>query len=351
MQRLLVVAAAGLLVLLRAGPGEAAWYTSCPACARGLGGSGIAGPYPDKATCDYYRAKMRADNFAFGPCYESGASAPAPSAPPSPAPSSPPPSSGPAPSRPVPILRSPERSLPLVDCAEARATIPRLNGFLEQLKTNPTQLMAVSRTEAIVRAETQNIEQLEARQKEALTRYGIELLADALAGIKETKSVLQKIADARSPAEKQRLMNDAFGKLVDIENSIARIQPGTPPKEAREIIATAMRRALELDAKFKQPGYFGPGYDAATGAATKIVVVLGGPMAKLTVSFGKAAITFVALEEERWISAGTRLDAQEALERLRYSERNARDKIHMAEVALDDVAHGRAACGDVYAVR
>jgi len=226
-----------------------------------------------------------------------------------------------------------------------------MKSLLEQLRTNPTQLMAMSRAEALIRAETQNIEQLEARQKELLARYALEALADALEGIKETKSVLQKIADASSPAEKQRLMNDAFAKLFDIENSIARIRPNTPPKEAREIIATAMKKALELDAKFKQPGYFGPYYDSLTKSGEKIVVTFGGPIAKLTIGFGKAAISFVALEEERWISAGTRLDAQEALERLRYSERNARDKIRMAEVALDDVAHGRAACGDIYAVR
>jgi len=241
--------------------------------------------------------------------------------------------------------------MPLVQCAEARATIPRLNQFLEQLRTNPTQLMAVSRAEAIARAETQNIEQLEERQKEVLTRYAIELVTDVLSGIKDTKSALQKIADAQSPSERQRLMNDALGKLVDIENSIARIQPNTPTKEAREMLATAMKKALELDGKFKQPGYFGAYYDSLTKTGEKIVTTLGGPMAKLTVSFGKAAISYIALEEERWISAGTRLDALEALERLRYSERNARYQIQMAQLALDDVAQGRAACSDGLAVR
>ncbi len=128
MKRLLVVALAGVLLLLEAGTGEAAWYASCPACARHLGGSGIAGPYPDKATCELYRGKMVAQNFPFGPCYSDGASAPAPTAPSTPGSGqpvyTPPP---PAPSRP-PVASTPGNTTG-GDCQDAcLAACPKRSG-------------------------------------------------------------------------------------------------------------------------------------------------------------------------------------------------------------------------------
>ena len=59
------------LVFIWCALAEAAWYADCPSCARHLGGSGRAGPYPSKQVCQAYVNKMKAQSFPFGSCYGS----------------------------------------------------------------------------------------------------------------------------------------------------------------------------------------------------------------------------------------------------------------------------------------
>lgn len=44
------------------------WYATCDECAKRLGGSGVAGPYPDEYTCQEYVARMKAEGFPFAKC-------------------------------------------------------------------------------------------------------------------------------------------------------------------------------------------------------------------------------------------------------------------------------------------
>jgi hypothetical protein len=55
-------------------------FAKCPACAKHLGGTGVAGPYPDKETCKTAVAKMIQEGFPFEACDCDAASSGSPEA-------------------------------------------------------------------------------------------------------------------------------------------------------------------------------------------------------------------------------------------------------------------------------
>jgi len=234
----------------------------------------------------------------------------------------------------APLLRSttPEGGRPIFDCQEANQAIPRLNALLEDLRTNPTQQMAVQRTEALSKRGDKEIANLRKEQDALLAKFALEELFGALESTRKAQTLLRRYID--EPTYEPVGLAQLSSSLGDLESEILRGQ---------DISRNAVDRAIRV---MRGPERVEALLESIADPLTKAALAtrLGGPLGEVAIRTGRFSIAHVALSGQELEATLTRNWARDALEGLHIAERRAREKIDTYRANLADVSRGQALC-------